>query len=191
MFEGKIAQEAGMTSGRLSIGAKGPDFDLPGVDGKFYSLETFRERKALVVVFSCNHCPYVQAYENRLIAIQRDFERKGVALVAINSNEAKNYPEDNFQKMVARAKEIGFNFPYLRDERQEVADAYGAHYTPEIFLLDQERELQYTGRIDDNWQDAAKARSHDLRDAMNAVLSGSAVRNPETHAIGCTIKWAS
>jgi len=180
-----------MTSERLSIGEKAPDFNLPGVDGKDYSLDSFQEKKVLVVMFTCNHCPYVQAYESRLMLMQDDFSKRGVSFVAINSNETKNYPEDNFPKMVARAKKIGFNFPYLRDEAQKTAGAYGAHYTPEVFLLDQNRVLRYTGRIDENWQDATSAKSHDLRDAIEATLSGRSVDHPETHAIGCTIKWAS
>lgn len=124
------------------------------------------------------------------MAIQRDFLDQGVALVAINSNETQNYPEDDFPKMVLRAKEKGFNFPYLRDETQATADAYDAHYTPEVFLLDRERRLRYTGRIDDHWQNPAAARSHDLRNAIEAVLAGRSILSPETHAVGCTIKWA-
>lgn len=179
-----------MASRRLQIGVKAPDFNLPGIDGKFYSLESFEGKKAMVVMFTCNHCPYVQAYEGRMIAIQRDFLEKGVALVAINANETKNYPEDNFPNMIARAKKQAYNFPYLRDENQEVANAYGAHYTPEIFLLDEKQILRYTGRIDDNWQDVENVRSHDLRSAIEAVVLGKSINNPETHALGCTIKWA-
>ena len=179
-----------MAGKRLAIGAKAPDFDLPGVDGKNYSLASFKDYKVVVVMFTCNHCPYVQAYEGRLIAIQRDTLDRGVRLVAINSNETKNYPEDDFPKMIQRAKEKEYNFPYLRDESQVVADAYGAHYTPEIFLLDRERQLRYTGRIDANWQHPQKVRSHDLREAIEAVLAEKTIPQPETHTIGCTIKWA-
>lgn len=179
-----------MSPSRIGTGSYAPDFNLPGVDGKSYSLDSFKGAKVLVVIFSCNHCPYVQAYEDRLIAIQRDFSDQQVSLVAINANETQNYPEDNFPKMVLRAKQKGFNFPYLRDETQAVADAYGAHYTPEVFLFDSERRLRYTGRIDDNWQNPAAARSHDLRAAIEAVLSGKNILSPETHAVGCTIKWA-
>ncbi len=179
-----------MTANRLAIGAPAPDFNLPSVDGRNYFLRDFQDKKVLVVLFTCNHCPYVQAYEQRLIAIQSDFSSQGVALVAINSNETKNHPEDSFPNMVVRAKKEGFNFSYLRDETQEVADAYGAHYTPEAFLFDKERKLRFTGRIDDNWRDADKAKSHDLRDAIEALLAGNEVRLSETHAIGCTIKWA-
>ncbi len=179
-----------MTAQRIAISEVAPDFDLPGVDGKRYSLSSFDDRKLVILLFTCNHCPYVQAYEGRMMAIQRDFLDQGVALVAINSNETQNYPEDDFPKMVLRAKEKGFNFPYLRDETQATADAYGAHYTPEVFLLDRERRLRYTGRIDDHWQNPAAARSHDLRNAIEAVLAGRSILSPETHAVGCTIKWA-
>lgn len=179
-----------MKTSRLLMGEKGPDFDLPGVDGQRYSLEHFCDKNIVVVIFTCNHCPYAQAYEDRLIGMQSDFSDQGVALLAINANESRNYPEDDFPKMVLRAKEKGFNFPYLRDETQAVADAYGAHYTPETFLLDQERRLRYTGRIDDHWQKAEGVQSHDLRDAIQTLLSGKEIKIAETHAIGCTIKWA-
>jgi peroxiredoxin len=175
---------------RLEIGAVAPDFSLPGVDGRTYTLANFVDKKIVVVIFSCNHCPYVQAYEARMIAVQDEFAEQGVALVAINANETEHHPQDDFPNMVQRAKEKGFNFPYLRDAQQTVADAYGAHYTPEIFLLDAQRRLRYTGRIDDNWQVPDKVISQDLRDALRAVLSGEAVACPETHAVGCTIKWA-
>jgi peroxiredoxin len=136
-----------MAKKRLAIGDQAPAFTLPGVDGKTYSLDSFKDKKIIVVMFTCNHCPYVQAYEPRLVDIQRETRDQGVSFVAINANETLNYPEDDFPKMVKRAKEKNYNFPYLRDETQEVADAYGAHFTPEIFLFDQERRLRYTGRM--------------------------------------------
>ena len=115
---------------RVSIGEVAPSFDLPGVDGKSYSLESFQGKKAVVVMFTCNHCPTVQAYEERLVAIQRDYADKGVQLVAINANESVHYPEDNFDNMVKRAKAKGYNFPYLRDETQQVAKAFGLNTHP-------------------------------------------------------------
>lgn len=165
------------------------DFNLKGVDGKSYSLESFKDAKALVVVFSCNHCPYVVAYEDRMIAIQRDYAPKGVRFVAINSNDAKSYPDDSFEEMVKRAKAKGFNFPYLRDETQEVAKAYGATHTPHLFVFDANRKLAYTGKIDDNWQDAKAVKQQFLREALDAIVAGKTPPTPETHAIGCTIKW--
>jgi peroxiredoxin len=175
----------------LKIGARAPDFSLPGTDGKTYSLASFADKKALVVCISCNHCPYVQAAEDRMIAFQRDFGPKGVQLVCINPNDDTVYPEDSFEGMKQRAKARGFNFTYLRDESQAVARAYGAQCTPEFFVFDKDRKLAYHGRIDDGYKDAAKARRHDLRDAAQAVLDGRAVAEPVTMAMGCSIKWRS
>ncbi|MFX0116192.1 MAG: thioredoxin family protein [Candidatus Hodarchaeota archaeon] len=175
----------------LSIGSKAPAFSLPGVDGKEYSLDSFADKKVLVVIFSCNHCPYVQAYEDRMVAIQRDYETKGVTLVAINSNETNNYPTDSFEHMVERAKERGFNFPYLRDETQEIADAYGAERTPHLFVFNENRELAYIGAIDDNWKEPDQVKKQYLRDALDALLEGREIVEKETYAIGCTIKWHS
>jgi peroxiredoxin len=174
---------------RLKIGDVAPDFNLPGVDGKNYSLSSFADKKAVVVIFSCNHCPYVIAYEDRMIAIQRDYADKGVALVAINPNDDVKYPADSFDKMAIRAKEKGFNFPYLRDETQEIARAYGATRTPEIFLLDESRRLVYHGRIDDNAMDPNGVKRHDLREALDELLEGKEISVTETTPVGCTIKW--
>ncbi len=166
-----------------------PDFSLIGTDGKQYSLATFKDAKALVVVFSCNHCPYVQAYEDRLIELQKDYASQGVRLVAINSNDDLNYPEDSFDAMLTRATEKGFNFPYLRDDSQGVAKAYGATHTPHLFVFGPDRALAYTGKIDDDWQDPKAVKRRFLREALDAVLLGKPVPEPQTHAIGCTIKW--
>jgi peroxiredoxin len=175
----------------LKLGDPAPAFALSGVDGTICSLEGFAEKPILVVMFSCNHCPYVQAYEDRLVAMQRDYKDRGVQLVAINSNDAVNYPEDNLEQMVARAKDKGFNFPYLRDAAQQVARAYGATHTPQIIVFDRERRLCYTGKIDDNWQTPQAVRRQYLREALDALLEGREPAEPSTHAIGCTIKWAS
>lgn len=169
--------------------SKAIDFELPGVDGKSHSLKELADKKAVIVIFSCNHCPYVQAYEDRIIEIQKDYAAKGVQVVAINSNDSLNYPEDSYENMVKRAKERKFNFLYLRDEDQKAARAYGATHTPHIFLFDQKGELRYTGKIDDNWQEPGKVKKRYLRDAVDAVIAGKSVPEPETHAIGCTIKW--
>ncbi|HUK81770.1 MAG TPA: thioredoxin family protein [Verrucomicrobiae bacterium] len=174
---------------KLEIGQRAPDFTLPGVDGKDHSLNSYKDKKIVTVVFTCNHCPYVQAYEDRLISIQRDYAAKGVQLIAINANDSAGYPEDSFDNMIRRAKKKSFNFPYLRDKTQCVTRAYGAEYTPEAFVLNSRFELRYVGRIDDNWQNPDKVKTHDLRAAINAVLAHKKVENPVTHAIGCTIKW--
>ncbi|MEG8946330.1 thioredoxin family protein [Rosettibacter firmus] len=177
-----------MSTDTLKIGSKAPDFNLPAVDGNTYSLNSFKDKEALIVIFSCNHCPYVRAYEDRIIQIQNDYKDK-LQIVAINSNDTKNYPEDSFEEMIKRAKEKKFNFPYLRDETQEIAKAYGATHTPEIFLFDKERKLVFHGKIDDNWQEPEKVKTPYLRNAIDELLSGKAISVPETFTIGCTIKW--
>ena len=174
----------------LKLGDTAPAFSLPGVDGKTYRLEDFSSAKALCVIFMCNHCPYVKATIDRIIAIQRDYAGNGAVIVGINSNETVNHPEDSFDYMVQWAKEKSFNFPYLRDDSQDIARAYGAERTPHIFLFDAKRKLRYTGAVDDNTQDATKAKRHYLREAIDALLAGQAVKDAETHAIGCTVKWA-
>lgn len=174
---------------KIAIGQRAPDFSLPGVDGHDHSLSSFADKPVVVVVFTCNHCPYAQAYEDRLISLQKEFGVRGVQLLAINANDAAGYPEDSFDNMVRRARKKGFNFPYLRDETQRIARCYGAEYTPEVFVLNADRVVCYIGRVDDNWQHPEKVRSHDLRNALEAVLAGKPVENPITHAIGCTIKW--
>lgn len=178
-----------MATDKLKIGSVAPDFNLIGVDGKNYSLSSFSDKKILVVIFSCNHCPYVQAYEERIISLQKDFAEKGVQLVAINSNEDVHYPEDSFDEMIKRSKEKKYNFPYLRDESQVVAKAYGATHTPEIFLFDDQRKLRYHGKIDDNWKEPDRVKFTYLRNAIQEVLEGKEVSIPETFSIGCTIKW--
>jgi peroxiredoxin len=175
---------------RMHIGDAALDFELPGVDGKNYNLNSFADAGILVIMFTCNHCPYVQAYEDRLIAIQHDYRERGVRLVAINSNDERGYPEDSFEKMIERARKRGFNFPYLRDREQNAAEVFGAQCTPEIFVFDRERELRYHGRIDDNWKFPQQVKQHDLRKALDALLAGKPIGKPENQAIGCSLKWA-
>lgn len=175
----------------LEFGSTAPDFFLPGVDGKKYRLfESKGKAKAAVVIFACNHCPYVQAYEDRIIQICKDYAEKGVAFFVINANETKNYPEDSFEKMKERAKLKKFPYPYLRDEDQRVAESFGAGCTPEVFLFDGSLRLCYHGRIDDNWQEPKAAKAHYLRDALESLLAGKPVERKETHPIGCSIKWS-
>lgn len=177
-----------MATDTLKIGSPAPNFNLPAVDGNTYSLDSFKDKDALIVIFSCNHCPYVRAYEDRIIQIQNDYKDK-LQIVAINSNDTTNYPEDSFEEMIKRAKEKNFNFPYLRDETQEVAKAYGATHTPEIFLFDKERKLAFHGKIDDNWQEPSKVKTPYLRNAIEELLANKPISVPETFTIGCTIKW--
>ena len=174
----------------LEIGQTAPDFSLPGVDGKTHALtDLLASNQAVAIIFSCNHCPYVRAWEGRMIAIQRDYADKGVVLVAINPNDAVKYPDDSFEKMKERAQEEGFNFLYLRDESQDVARAYGATHTPHVFLLDKDGVLQYRGAIDDNYDEPEAVQQHYLRDALDAVLSGQTPPVTTSDARGCSIKW--
>lgn len=176
----------------LAFGAQAHDFTLPAVDGRNYSLSEFKGKaKAVVVIFACNHCPYVVAYEDRMIQICKDYAEKGVQFLVINANDEKNYPEDSFAKMKERAKAKKFPYPYLRDADQKVAEGFGAGATPEVFLLDGNLKLQYHGRIDDNWQETAQVKQHYLAEALNAVLAGKEVPRRETHPIGCSIKWSA
>lgn len=177
-----------MATSKLKIGLTAPIFNLPGVDGKTYNLDSFKDKTALIIIFSCNHCPYVQAYENRIIEIQKEYGDK-LSVAAINSNDTANYPDDSFEYMIERAKQKGFNFPYLRDEDQTAAEAYGATHTPEVFLFDKERKLIYHGKIDDNWQEPDKVKTKYLRTAIDELLAGKEISIPETFSIGCTIKW--
>ncbi len=173
----------------LKPGDRAIPFTLPGVDDKEHALSDYADKEAVVVIFSCNHCPYVQAWEDRMIQIQADYADKGVQLIAISANDAKKYPADSFPKMKERAREKGFNFPYLYDETQEVARAYGAERTPEVFLFDKAGVLRYHGAIDDNYEDPNAVRHHYLRDALDAVLAGQDPPVQETPPVGCTIKW--
>ncbi len=174
---------------KLKIGDKAKPFNLPGVDGKSHSLADYAEKEAAVVIFTCNHCPYARAWEDRIVQVQADYGGRGVQLVAINANDASKYPEDNFPKMQERAKDKHFNFPYLRDESQEVARAYGAERTPEVFVFERIGTLRYHGVIDDNYDDPAAVKTKYLRDALDAVLAGKAPPTSETSPVGCTIKW--
>lgn len=174
----------------LGLGASAPDFDLPGVDGKDHSLGSYKDKPVLVVIFSCNHCPYVKAYEDRMVAVQRDYAGRGVQIVAINSNDERAYPEDSFPEMVKRSRERGFNFPYLRDESQKVVEAYGGICTPHVFAFDGGRKLRYRGRIDDS-KEEAQVGAHDLRNALDDLVAGREVRVPDTKPFGCSIKWYS
>ena len=174
---------------RIELEQSAPDFSLAGIDGKYYSLSDFEANPLLLIIFSCNHCPYVQAYEERIKKLQNDYREKGLQIVAINANDADKYTEDSFEEMKKRAKEKQFNFLYLRDESQETAKLFGAAFTPELFLFNAERNLIYTGKIDDNWREPEKVQTTYLQNAIEEYLSGKEISIPETYAIGCTIKW--
>jgi peroxiredoxin len=173
----------------LDLGDSAPAFKLPGIDEKDHSLADYAGAKALAVVFTCNHCPYAQAYEGRFNALQAELGPKGFQLLAINSNDGVQYPEDDYEAMVLRAQEKDFQFPYLWDEDQSIAKAYGAVRTPHVFLFDAARKLAYVGRIDDSWNAPEKVSRRELAEAIEDILDGKPVRTPETFAVGCTIKW--
>jgi len=172
----------------LAIGDFMPPFSLPATDGMMVESAMIKD-PVLVVVFTCNHCPYAQAYEDRLVDLGEHFDEEGVQFVLINSNDAENYPDDSFEKMKEVHDEVGFPFPYCFDESQEVAKAYGALCTPHCFVFDRERTLQYKGRVDDNWENPNAVKEHNLRDAISALVEGEEVPVKEANAIGCSIKW--
>lgn len=174
---------------RIEIGNTIPDFSLPGIDERSYAVNDFAANPLLLIIFSCNHCPYVQGYEERIKKLQNDFRKDGLQIVAINANDADKYAEDSFEEMKKRAEEKQFNFLYLRDESQETAKAFGAVFTPELFLFNVERKLIYTGKIDDNWREPEKVQTKYLHNAIEEYLRGEEISVPETYAIGCTIKW--
>ena len=172
----------------LNIGDRIPGFRLKATDGNEYSDKDFEEKEILVIVFTCNHCPYALAYEDRLIQIQRDFMER-VSLVAINSNDEVNYPEDSFENMVKRAGKRNFPYPYLRDETQDIARIFGAERTPHVFVFDKNRVLRYKGRIDDNWEYPDMVSRQEFRQAINAILEGKELSVEVTEPIGCSVKW--
>jgi len=184
----------------LPIGAAAPDFKLPGIDGKPYSLASFKDANILVIVFTCNHCPTAQAYEDRIIKLTDDYKSKGVAVVAIMPNDPKaitpnelNYTDlgDSFKEMKIRAKEKHFNFPYLYDgETQSTAKAYGPVATPHVFIFDKARKLRYEGRIDNIEKPTKTPTTYDTRNAIEALLNNKEVPVTTTKVFGCSIKWS-
>jgi len=173
----------------LQLGENAPDFSLPGVDGRLYSLQNFAASPLLVIVFSCVHCPYVVGSEERMMQFDRDYKTRGVAFVAINSNAETTYSDDSFAGMQARAQQRGFEFPFLHDKTQQIALAYGALKTPHYFLFDAERKLRYTGRMDDRPRHPGEETTHELRDAVEALLARREIAVPLTNPIGCNVKW--
>lgn len=174
----------------LQLGESAPDFMLPSVDGRSYSLAEFADSPLLVMVFSCVHCPYVVGSEERMMQFDADYRERGVAFVAINSNAETTYPDDSFEGMQARAAEKGFEFPFLHDGSQQIALAYGALRTPHYFVFDAERKLRYTGRMDDSPRNPGGETTRELRDAVDALLEGRKVATAITNPLGCNVKWA-
>lgn len=171
------------------LGNPCPDFSLPAVDGKTYSLQDFANGKPLVIVFICNHCPYVKAIEDRLITLGQDLHKQNVSMIAICSNDASDHPEDSFENMQKRAKEKNYSFHYLHDESQQIAHKFGAVCTPDYFVYDGDLKLSYRGRLDDSWKDASRVQKRELYEAVQTLLKGEKVSEDQTASMGCSIKW--
>lgn len=175
----------------IELGTKAPDFKLPDtVSGKKLSFSDIRSDKATVVMFTCNHCPYVLHVNPELVRLAKDYQEKGVSFVAISSNDVDRYPDDSPEKMTELAKEVGYPFPYLYDETQEVAKAYDAACTPDFYVFDGDDKLAYRGRLDESRPNSGKPLTgKDLRAALDAVLAGKPVPEPQYPSGGCGIKW--
>lgn len=175
---------------KLGLGDPAPRFaPLPGADGKSYSLDSFRDKKLLTIVWYCNHCPYAQAYRDRFNEVAQDYTPKGVGFLAINSNDPVEYPEDDLPHMTEHAKRHGLVFPYVFDATQRVAEAYGAVCTPHVLVFDPQRLLRYQGRFDGEQHNPQAGRARELRAALDQLLAGQPVKEPVTRAFGCSIKW--
>jgi peroxiredoxin len=175
------------------VGDKARDFNLLNIDGEYLSLADYRDTEGFIVIFTCNHCPYAKLYEERIIAIDKKYKEEGFPVIAINPNDSIRQPQDSFSKMIARADEKGFTFPYLLDADQSIAKAYGATRTPHVYLLekvDADYVVRYIGAIDDNSKDESAVEEKFLEDAINDVKNGERPDPDFTKAIGCTIKWA-
>jgi peroxiredoxin len=171
------------------LGLDCPDFSLPSVDGGKYSLSDFKKGQPLVVMFICNHCPYVQAVEDRLIQLGHDLQKLNIPIIAICSNDEETYPEDNFANLKKRWEEKKYSFPYLHDKSQEVAKKFGALCTPDFFVYDKNLKLAYRGRLDDSWKDAGKVTRRELLEAVKLLKQGLKAPEQQTPSMGCSIKW--
>jgi len=173
----------------LQLGDKAPDFKLKGIDGKTYNLGSFMDAKALLVIFMCNHCPYLTFKIEEIKRLQAKYKSKGLVIVGINSNDSVNYPDDSFENMVKTAKEKSFNFYYLHDESQQIAKAYGAVCTPDPFLFDSKMKLAYHGRLDDALNPDAVAAKKEMDEIIAAFLEGKKMDFTFRPSQGCSIKW--
>lgn len=183
---------AATASTMLPLGTEAPDFSLPDTNGKLVSLQDFKDAPALLVVFMCNHCPFVKHILDGLVGLIKDYQAKGLAAVGISSNDVADYPEDQPELMAKVAKQKGFTFPYLYDETQDVAKAYHAACTPDFFLFDKARKLVYRGQMDDSRPgNNFPVTGADLRAALDAVLEGKPPLAKQKPSIGCNIKWKS
>lgn len=177
------------TPEKIEFGVDCPDFTLPAVDGRTYSKKDFLNNKPLVIVFMCNHCPYVKAIEDRLITLAEDLKQFGVRMVGVCSNDAETYPDDSFENLKKRAQEKNYPFVYLYDETQEVAQKFGAICTPDYFVYDQKNKLAYRGRLDDSWKEPGSVTKRELFDAVVELAQGKPISLQQTPSMGCSIKW--
>ncbi len=189
LFISKIEKKEVIMAFTLQIGEKAPFFDLPATDGKNYKLTDFESSKYLVVFFTCNHCPYVLGSDELTRTTVNKFAPAGVKFVAINSNSANTYEEDDFDHMVKRMEEHKFPWIYLRDETQDIALKYGALRTPHFYVFDENRDLVYTGRAVDNPRDVSKVAENDLERALTELTAGKQISVNQTNPIGCNVKW--
>jgi peroxiredoxin len=179
-----------MPSTMLPLGSKAPDFRLPDTDGRTVSLDDFKDAPALLVIFLCNHCPYVKHVRHELAGLAREYRDRGVAIVGISANDVAAYPDDSPEQMAREKAEVGYVFPYLFDESQEVAKAYQAACTPDFFVFDRNRSLVYRGQMDDSRPGNGRpVTGKDLRAALDAVLAGTPVPEDQKPSMGCNIKW--
>ena len=177
---------------KYKLGDAVEDFKLKNVDGKMVALSDYKSQKGAIVIFDCNTCPYSKAYNDRIIALNKKYASKGFPVITINANDPQISPGDSFEEMAARAKKKNYDFPYLIDESQSVARAFGATNTPHVFVLQKDGDsfkVAYIGTIDDNHRDASAAKKKYVEDAVTALINGQPVSTPSTKAIGCTIKW--
>jgi len=180
-------------AGGYVVGDKATDFRLLNIDGKMVSMKDYKDAKGIIVIFTCNHCPYAKAYEDRIIALDKKYKPEGYPVVAINPNDSVKMPEDSYSNMKIRAREKGFTFPYLLDAGQRITKVYGAERTPHVFLLQKQGNdyiVKYIGAIDDNSQSPKEVEHHFVEDAVDALLAGKEPDPNFTKAIGCSIKWA-
>jgi len=173
----------------VSLGTEAPEFSLKGTDEKIYSLNDFPDAKGFVIIFMCNHCPYVLAVWDRLVKLQESYKAQGIQLIGINSNLNPDYPEETFEKMKEYYDKYSMNFPYLQDPDQSVAKKYNAQCTPDIYMYDGEKKLVYHGRIDDNWQNENEVTSKELAGAIENLLAQKAPLEGQRPSMGCSIKW--
>lgn len=178
-----------LESKALPLGSPIIPFTLPNPEGKQHSDSDYQNQKVLVVIFMCNHCPYVQAVHERLTNLQGQYDQNEVQFIGINANDWENYPDDSPEKMAETIEGWGISFPYLYDESQETAKAYQAQCTPDIYVFDADRKLAYHGRIDDNWQEPEKVTRQELKAAIDALVAGEKPSNEQYPTIGCSIKW--